>query len=134
MPRSAPVDERWIDGTEIVPTEAEVLAFGRRLAADGPHLLWTGPVDDRGQGVAPFRGGTMAAHRVAFALVHGMVPARRWKVVEDCGEPLCCAPGCLRLSPPGRKPLRTRARRRADVGARGQTGGPNGGGDGPART
>lgn len=58
--------------------------------------LWTAGVDRRGYGKVKVGGHTIGAHRVAYALSHGFVPAGL-VVRHRCDTPLCCRPDHLTI-------------------------------------
>lgn len=88
------VDERWIDGRNLVPTPQEIFDFGYHLDRyDGPHLVWVGTPD----GNVSFRGYQIPAPRLAFGMVNGFLPHYRWPIRQRCNVRGCCAPACLLL-------------------------------------
>jgi len=82
-------------------TRAELARFQAALAPGGCGTTWAGAVNDRGQGQFTVRRGGVAvhvrAHRLAWKLATGGDPAGL-VVRRECGQPLCCTPGCLATS------------------------------------
>lgn len=56
--------------------------------------LWRGAVNSQGYGAVCVDGQESTAHRYAYALIHGPVPAGM-AVVRTCGSPLCVRPDHL---------------------------------------
>ena len=54
-------------------------------------LLWLGTISDRGYGTIRVNGRTERAHRVAWALRHGAIPAGAY-VLHGCDNPACVNP------------------------------------------
>ena len=78
----------------------EVEAFWARVnRGDSPDQCWewTGPRNPRtGQGRLTFGHGQQAAHRVAYQLAIGPIPAGML-ILHRCSNPLCCNPVHLTL-------------------------------------
>lgn len=66
---------------------------------DGGCRLWLGNVNNRGYGRVRAYGKLRLAHRVAYELAEGSIPAGA-KVLHTCGNRLCCNPIHLRLRLP----------------------------------
>lgn len=63
--------------------------------ADGDGCwLWTGSRGTRGYGQFFAKGAPRGAHRVAYALSHGPIPADAY-VLHSCDTPACCKPAHL---------------------------------------
>ena len=56
--------------------------------------FWRGAVSRDGYGKATWHGRTWRAHRLAYALTHGPIPAHL-QVCHACDTPLCCRPDHL---------------------------------------
>ena len=61
----------------------------------GPDACWpwTGSLHQQGYGRVSVFGKRLRAHRVAFLLAYGYMPAN---VLHECDNPPCCNPECLR--------------------------------------
>lgn len=60
--------------------------------------LWTGSTDSDGYGLV-WQGRHVKAHRFAYALVHGAIPAGL-QIHHRCEDPACCNPDHLELVSP----------------------------------
>lgn len=80
-------------------SRADVARFWQKVDlyvfGDGCRL-WTAGVDGRGYGKVKVGGHTTGAHRVAYALSHGFVPAGL-VVRHRCDTPKCCRPDHLTI-------------------------------------
>lgn len=72
--------------------------FWARVAIDGPHECWAWQAgkDTRGYGKVRWNGESQLAHRVAYELTFGAIPAGA-NVLQDCRNPACCNPAHLRI-------------------------------------
>jgi hypothetical protein len=79
-------------------TRQEWDSLWARVDRGGPEdcWLWAGPVDSRGYGHLRFRGKTTRAHRAAWILERGDIPAGVGHhgicVLHQCDNKLCCNP------------------------------------------
>jgi hypothetical protein len=72
-------------------------SFGARADRSGRCWLWIGPVyGNNHYGCASSRGRTMPAHRLAWTIARGPIPAGM-KVLHRCDVPLCVRPDHLFL-------------------------------------
>lgn len=60
---------------------------------------WTRTLNNQGYGVTWLNGRRTSAHRAAWVLAHGPIPAGRW-VLHSCDNPPCCNPDHLWLGTP----------------------------------
>ncbi len=67
------------------------LDFWLRVAEVGECWEWTGRTDDSGYGVFTFGGKDRKAHRVSYALAHGVAPIGL-EVCHHCDNPRCVRP------------------------------------------
>lgn len=84
---------------KITPVEMDkddLLAFYRCVKKREGHdcYQWIGGLDGRGYGRMRFKGGVIAAHRIAWHLTHGAIPAG--KVLRHHLGPRCNNRGCVR--------------------------------------
>lgn len=77
---------------------AERFAAWRPVGHPTACWLWTGARDRDGYGVidAPDYARQLRAHRVAYELAHGRIPAGK-QVMHTCDNPTCCNPNHLRV-------------------------------------
>lgn len=97
-------------------TEAEFWAAVEQ--ADDGCWLWMRSVDTRGYGNLMWRGKTMRAHRVAYELIAGPIPAGEgWHgrvVMHACDNKRCCNPDHLSLGTHADNMADMRLKQRAD--------------------
>lgn len=85
-------------------------SFDARVDRSGDHHLWTGATDPlRGTGRLKVAGKSVTAHRVAWELAHGLVPAGA-KVIACPDEPACVRVDHLRCDG-GERSRRRRAKK-----------------------
>lgn len=76
------------------PTPKEIARFMKRSrAAWGDCIVWIGTLGN-GYGVFNFRGSTIGAHRFAYWVAHGELPAA--DIAHECGDRACVNPAHLR--------------------------------------
>lgn len=63
---------------------------------DGECWLWVGWIRHDGYGALTVRGRHWAAHRLAYVLVNGEIPAGAF-ILHSCDERRCCNPAHLRI-------------------------------------
>lgn len=97
------------------PTLEEV--FWSRLDRSGPCWLWTGYGTARGYGVLDLGKTRYLAHRLAYELFTGPIPAGLW-VLHDCDVPACCNPAHLHLGTRQQNAIEARVRGRMIRGER----------------
>lgn len=70
--------------------------WSRVDSSGGPDACWPwqGELNDNGYGRLRFGGKMEVAHRVAYELTHGAIPAVRF-VCHSCDNPPCCNPAHL---------------------------------------
>lgn len=75
--------------------------FNSRVLRGAPDECWswTGSALASGYGQIRVEGKTTTAHRVAWALAHGAIPAGQ-VVCHKCDNPVCCNPAHLFLGTP----------------------------------
>lgn len=85
---------RELDGSLF--TEVEIARFESHFVkgADDECWLWTGAINSAGYGSFRWRGGTWNAHRIAYALAHGVVPVDQ-VVDHACRNHACVNPAHL---------------------------------------
>lgn len=67
----------------------------RANARGGFCWIWTGALNDaRGYGRVKWRGKAVLAHRLFYALAHGIAPKRK-VIMHECDTPSCVSPDCL---------------------------------------
>lgn len=79
------------------PTPSEIMRFmrkvkvGKKLFRGSPCWLWTAHCDGKGYGQFGINGKVMWAHRVAFAIFRGSIPALK-QIDHCCRNPSCVNP------------------------------------------
>lgn len=90
--------------------------FWRRVIVGDGCWIWTGATDTRGYGHLRWRGRIVRAHRLAYELVNGPIPAgsghHGMVVRHSCDRRICCNPEHLLLG--------TQADNAADLRERGR--------------
>lgn len=123
FPRTPLVDNRSYP--ELKPSEAASI-FWSYAKSRGDCWIWTYSVGSRGYGFAPakvahfFGKRTMTAHRAAYRLTYGDIPAGAM-VMHACDNPICVAPLHLFLGGHRENMADMKAKGRAGGG---RTGGP----------
>src|SRR5262249_50433575 len=80
----------------------EAAGFWSRVRRDAACWYWAASLDAEGYGAVWWQGQRNRAHRVAWMLTNGELPAR-CRVTQTCGNRACCRPEHLELFEPGRK-------------------------------
>lgn len=84
-------------GRELPPLDVErFLSFVGEPDPIMGCMEWAGATKDSGYGIFTEHYHQRAAHRLAYALAHGEVPAGKW-VLHSCDNPPCCNPDDLYL-------------------------------------
>lgn len=87
-------------GSAFAVADVNVATFSAWFAraAGGECWMWTGPRFTNGYGriYVPGLGRKVSAHRVAWVVAHGSIPAAA-VVLHECDTPLCVNPAHLRL-------------------------------------
>lgn len=79
----------------VVPGDLHPLFWSNVATGDG-CWEWMGEITQSGYGVVSFPGARIPAHRAAYAIEHGFVPAHR-VVMHQCDNRICVRPSHLRV-------------------------------------
>lgn len=93
-----PVVQRFTGPLDAQAKAALMERFAKKCKDVGDHAIWQGTKDARGRyGFFRYNGRTTRAHRAAWLLFEGEIPAGA-SVRSTCGTPLCVAPAHLTLA------------------------------------
>jgi len=93
------------------PLESRVGYYTKQdWSSDDACWLWSGPLTAAGYGQLSYKGAVVLAHREAWKLAHGEVPAGL-RVLHECAHKQCVRPSHLRVGKKSRPSSVTRTRR-----------------------
>lgn len=108
-------------GRELLSTDIDHIKFWALVNAGKGCWLWMGAADNAGYGNYRVAGRSVKAHRVAYALEHGRVPAGL-TVRHGCDQPGCVRPSHLSIGTQAEN-VRDRTLRNRHVPALGESNG-----------